>query len=158
MGSVSVIPNSSRASRRMPAKGNSPRSSLPPTPLIFPAPSPRFFRIIKIRSCSRTKHKVANSRGSHDDQSVIFRATQRSKNVFGARTRSLFWRHRRAKSSIAQTRAMGVSDITPSPLKKDQYPISELNNEKQVDQQPAEPGKKSAQLDYLQIGDCFVAT
>ena len=71
-GSVSVIPNSSRASLRIPAKGNSPRSSLPPTPLIFPAPSPRFFRIIKIRPFSRTKHKVANSRGCHDDQSVIF--------------------------------------------------------------------------------------
>ena len=53
---------------------------------------------------------------------------------------------------------MAVSDITPRPVEEDDYPISELNNEKQVDEQPAEPGKKSAQLDYLKIGDCLVST
>src|ERR1700731_2457845 len=138
----------------MPPKGNSPRSSLPPTPLIFPAPSPRFFRIIKIRPSSRTKHKVAASLGCHDDQSV----TRRSQNVFGRGTLTFLWRYSRAKSSVAQTCAMGIGDVSPSPLEEDEYPISELNNKEQVDEQPAEPGKKSAQLDHLKIGDCFVST
>src|ERR1700748_1550373 len=53
---------------------------------------------------------------------------------------------------------MSVSDIAPRPLEKDQDPISKLHNEKQVDEQPTEPGKKSAQLDHLQIGDGFVST
>ena len=43
-------------------------------------------------------------------------------------------------------------------LEEDEDPISELNNEKQMDEQPAEPGKKPAQLDHLQIGDCFIST
>src|SRR6202011_3304187 len=91
---------------------------------------------------------------------MLFTGSRRtcSQDVFGRRTRTFLWRYSRAKTSVGQTRTMAVSDITRRPLEEDEYPISELNNEKQVDEQPAEPGKKSAQLDYLKIGDCLVST
>src|ERR1700736_2013121 len=90
---------------------------------------------------------------------MLFTGSSRtcSQGVFGRRTRTCLWRYNRAKTSVGQTRTMAVSDITPRPLEEDEYPISELNNEKQVDEQPAKPGEKPAQLDYFKIGDCFVS-
>ena len=91
--------------------------------------------------------------GEEREWSANFRVTRRSQNIFGSRTRPFLWRYGRVKRSVAQTGAVGVIDITPGPLEENENPISELNNEKQVDEQPAKPGKKSAQLDHLKIGD-----
>src|ERR1700730_12927025 len=95
--------------------------------------------------------------GEEREWSANFRVTRRSQNIFGSRTRPFLWRYGRVKRSVAQTGAVGVIDITPGPLEENENPISELNNEKQVDEQPAKPGEKPAQLDYFKIGDCFVS-
>lgn len=62
--------------------------------------------------------------------------TTSSQNIFGRGTSTIPFlrRNSRAKHSIAQTSAMGVGDVAPGPLEKDDDPISKLDDEKQVDE------------------------
>ena len=61
--------NSSCVSRTAASWADSPGSRRPPGALIFPAPSPRYFRISKISAPRITKQSVARSRGCHWFQS-----------------------------------------------------------------------------------------
>src|SRR6476646_10258539 len=55
------------------------------------------------------------------------------------------------KSLVSQASAVSVGQVSPSPLEKDHDLVAQFHDEEQMDEQPAQPGEKSAQLDDLEV-------
>src|SRR5205814_4690757 len=62
------------------------------------------------------------------------------------------------KVSSDQPGAFVETEISPRPLKQNGQPISEADQKNNVDEQPGEPGRNSAEMDELQVRHCFVPT
>jgi hypothetical protein len=66
--------------------------------------------------------------------------------------------HLRLKISGDQSRSGVECEIGPPPLEKHGKPIPKTNQKNNVHKQPNQPGRKSTQVDKVQISDCFVAS
>src|SRR6266571_9171858 len=62
----------------------------------------------------------------------------------------------RLEISGYQSRSRIECEIGPGPLEKHSKPIPKAHQKNDVHKQPDEPGRKAAQVDKIQIRDCFV--
>src|SRR5438270_5904503 len=54
-----------------------------------------------------------------------------------------------------QARALIKTEIGPSPLEQDRETIAEADQKNDVDEQPRQPRWNPAEMDELQVRDCF---
>src|SRR4051794_31077271 len=60
------------------------------------------------------------------------------------------------KVSRDQARALVETEIRPGPLKEHGKTIAKADEKNDVDEQPGEPGRNSAEVNQFQIGDRFI--
>src|SRR6059058_5212455 len=88
---------------------------------------------------------------------AVITADRARANNCDAESHSLgWWPLLRLKASGDQARAFVEAEISPSPLKKDGEAISKADQKDNVDEQPSQPCRDSAQVHQFKVCDRFV--